>query len=638
MKSSQAASVAVRPERTRPPVNTPASQPATTSIEVPSVVVDMKLPQIRELATRLRFSPDEGRIWMDKRRVVLVQAETFSALREELIATLGIDMTRGLLSRIYYAAGQRDAEDALKAAGPNVSLSDVLNTGGMMHALHGYLLPEHVGRGLTAGNLRSEKYYGEAIWKDSLEDEVHIAKHGVGSHAVCWNAVGYSSGYLSQCAGRSILVREVECRASGSAHCRIIAKPTSQWEDAEDDLRFLLPEPSPPPRVYVPLSMRLDPNNNDVAPWPMPVMQGVSTSEPTFVGASTSFYVLQHKIDRVAPTQATVLLLGESGVGKSLIAREVHRRSGRANTQFVEVNCAAIPEQLVESELFGVERGAFSGATHSRPGRFEAANGGTLFLDEIGTLSMTAQGKLLRVLQNGELERLGSNKTILTDVRVIAATNEDLKLAVREGRFREDLYFRLNVFPIVVQPLRERRDDIPLLTDALLTRFAKRHGRNLSGIASRAMQALIHHTWPGNVRELENVLERGVIMVQGDELLDIHHLSNADDTLASPGYFGVGRMGRLATNTEIDTDQAALPLQDGFSTSVSALAEVLVLQGKGCLPEMEDALVRAAVKQTGGNITRAAGLLGISRSQLDYRYKKIDCGIDLSVEPMPNLQ
>lgn len=610
-------------------MNTPASVSATTGIEVPSVVVDMKLPQLRELATRLRFSPDEGRIWMDKRRVVLLQAETFSALREELIATLGMDMTRGLLSRIYYAAGQRDAEDAMKIAGPNASWNDLLNTGGRIHALQGYVLPEHSGRGFAAGDLRSDDYYGEAIWKDSLEDEVHVAKHGIGSQAVCWSAVGYCSGYLSQCAGRSILVREVECRASGSAHCRIIAKPASQWEGAEDDLRFLLTEPAPPPRVHVPLSMRLDPRNDDVKPWPMPVMQGHSDSQSSFVGASASFYVLQHKIDRAAPTQATILLLGESGVGKSLIAREVHRRSGRANAQFVEVNCAAIPEQLVESELFGVERGAFSGATHSRPGRFEAANGGTLFLDEIGTLSMTAQGKLLRVLQSGEMERLGSNKTILADVRVISATNEDLKLAVQEGRFREDLYFRLNVFPIVVQPLRERRDDIPLLTDALLARFAKRHGRKVSGIASRAMQALIHHTWPGNVRELENVLERGVIMVQGDELLDIHHLSNADDTLASPSYFGIGRMGQLATNMEIDTDRATLPSQGDSTSSVSAIAEALVNQGKACLPAMEDALVRAAVKQTGGNITRAATLLGLSRSQLDYRVKKIESGTDL---------
>ncbi|WP_442857481.1 helix-turn-helix domain-containing protein [Acidovorax sp. T1] len=168
---------------------------------------------------------------------------------------------------------------------------------------------------------------------------------------------------------------------------------------------------------------------------------------------------------------------------------------------------------------------------------------------------------------------------------------------------------------------------MPLLTDALLTRFSKRHGRNPTGIAARAMQALIHHGWPGNVRELENVLERGVIMIQGDELLDIHHLSNADDTLTSPSFFGIGHMGQLATNTEIDTDPSAVSLRnEGTATSVPALAELLVQQGKGRLPEMEDALVRAAIRQAGGNITRAAGLLGISRAQMDYRHKKIDGG------------
>lgn len=607
-------------------MSTPDRPSTPLFMEVPRTVIDLKFPKIRELAERVRFSPDEGRIWMDKRRVALVQADTFADLRAELIAMLGIDMTRGLLTRIYFAAGQRDAMDVSKAAGPNASMNEILTTGGMLHALQGYVLPENVGPGLFATDVRSDDYYGEAIWKESLEDEVHIAKHGVGSHSVCWNSVGYCSGFLSHCAGKIILVREVECRASGSPHCRIVAKPWSKWEDAADDLRFLQMEPTPPVHVYVPLSMRLDPSNKDVAPWPQPNVEG-STNGSVFIGASTSFHLLQHKIDCVAPTQANVLLLGESGVGKSLIAREVHRRSPRVQAMFVEVNCAAIPEQLIESELFGVERGAFSGAVQSRPGRFESASGGTLFLDEIATLSMTAQGKLLRVLQNGEMERLGSNKTITTDVRVIAATNEDLKIAVQEGRFRQDLYFRLNVFPIVVPPLRERRDDIPLLIDVLLKRFSQRHGRKLSGVASRAMQALMHHTWPGNVRELENVLERAVILIQGEELLDISHLSNAEDTLTSPSFFAVAYTGQLATNTEIASTQVQMNAATELSTSVEALAESLVQQGKAHLPEMEDALVRAAIKQTGGNITRAADILGLSRPQLDYRQKKIELAV-----------
>lgn len=586
----------------------------------------MNLPQIRELATRLRFLPNEGRIWMDDRRVLLVQAETFAALREELIATLGWDMTRGLLTRIYYAAGQRDADQALKALGPKASLEDVLNTGGMMHALQGYLLPEHVGRGLAAGDLRRDDYYGEAIWRDSLEDEVHIARYGIGSHAVCWNAVGYCSGYLSRCAGRSILVREVECRASGSSHCRIVARPATMWEDAADDLRFLLTEPAPPPRIHLPLSAQLEVADADAAPWPKPD-GAVAAPGSTLIGTSAGICLVNHKIERVASTEATVLLLGESGVGKSLIAGEVHRRSQRAHNRFVEINCAAIPETLIEAELFGVERGAYSGATQSRPGRFEAAHGGTLFLDEIGTLSLSAQGKLLRALQSGALERLGSNQTISTDARVIAATNEDLKQAVKERRFREDLYFRLNVFPIVVPPLRERRDDIPLLVDTLLARFAPRHRRRLAGVSSRAMQALIHHDWPGNVRELENVLERGVILAEDDALLDIHHLSNADDTLATPRFFGVGQKGRLADSRHGARGAMFSEEEPGSVEAIRNLAEDLVQQGPVPLAEMEEALVCAAIRQADGNITRAAQILGLTRAQLDYRSKKISPGV-----------
>lgn len=348
--------------------------------------------------------------------------------------------------------------------------------------------------------------------------------------------------------------------------------------------------------------------------------------DSTLVGASGAFFALQQRIDRVAPTQATVLLVGERGVGKSLIAREVHRRSARALSLFVEVNCSAIPEQLIEAELFGAERGAFSGASHSRTGRFESATGGTVFLDEIAALNMTVQGKLLRVIQTGEVERLGNSQTTFADVRVIAATNEDLKAAVQDGRFREDLYFRLHVFPIVVQPLRERREDIPPLIDLLLARFAERHRRRVTGIAPRALQALIDHTWPGNVRELESVLERGVIMIQGEERIDIHHLSSVDDRLTSPISSCIWRVGQSASRSAVVSDQPAQDVDEQrVAMSVSELAEALVRQGSASLPALEEALLRAAVKHTAGNISRAASILGLSRSQLDYRYKKIEC-------------
>ena len=232
---------------------------------------------------------------------------------------------------------------------------------------------------------------------------------------------------------------------------------------------------------------------------------------------------------------------------------------------------------------------------------------------------MTAQGKLLRVLQSGAMERLGSNQTIITDVRLIAATNENLKYAVQQGKFREDLYFRLNVFPIAVPPLRERRSDIPLLVAVLLQRFAQRHGRNPQGISTRAMHALMHHHWPGNVRELENVVERAIIMLQGQEVLDVRHLSSADDVLASPSYFGLDpRSGQLASH-----DMNEAEVDAGSSLSTTQWAEQAIAQGQGQLPALEDALVRAALAHTGGNISQAAHLLGITRAQLDYRHKKM---------------
>ncbi len=594
--------------------NTPASHDLSKPmVAVPEVLVDMKLATVRDLTARLRFSPSEGHIWLDEQRMVMLHSEAFSSMREELIASLGTDTARGLLTRIGYAAGCRDADMAWKVVGSQASIHELMRAGAVMHAMQGFVLPENLLQRNPEEPLNKDAFYSEWIWKQSIEDEGHIKHHGVGNHAVCWSEVGYSSGYLSTCVGRRILVREIECRAMGHPHCRNIAKPAAQWEDAAEDLRFMEPQPQPPTKVYVPANL---PSAVDRASQP-----AKAAPDDFVVGASTVSHVLRHKLLRVATTNATVLLLGESGVGKSLIAREVHRNSRRANQSFIEVNCAAIPEQLIESELFGIERGAYSGAVASRAGRFEAADGGTLFLDEIATLSMTAQGKLLRVLQNGEFERLGSNKTLKTDVRVITATNENLQTAVREGRFREDLFFRLNVFPLVIQPLRERREDIPLLTDAILARFARRHGRSLQGITPRAMRAILHHSWPGNIRELENVLERGVILCQDDELIDTHHLFSVDNAHQGSALLGVGHGGLLTPLNDM-ADAAADTA--GHSDTLDTLADGLLREGRATLGDMEDAMTRAALKQTGGNISKAAALLGITRAQLDYRVKKLE--------------
>jgi formate hydrogenlyase transcriptional activator len=236
------------------------------------------------------------------------------------------------------------------------------------------------------------------------------------------------------------------------------------------------------------------------------------------VGGSAALRRILQQVEAVAPTDATVLICGETGAGKELIARALHDRSPRRQRTFVKLNCAAIPTGLLESELFGHEKGAFTGAIGQKVGRFELAHHGTLFLDEVGDIPLELQPKLLRVLQEQEFERLGSTKTIKTDVRLVAATNRDLAQLVAEGRFRSDLYYRLNVFPLLLPPLRERREDIPLLVRHFTQRYAQRLGRRIETVPSAVLEALVRYPWPGNIREMQNVIERAVILSPGQSL------------------------------------------------------------------------------------------------------------------------
>src|SRR6201993_3304377 len=251
---------------------------------------------------------------------------------------------------------------------------------------------------------------------------------------------------------------------------------------------------------------------------------GQRYKHPNVVARSAKMQEVLATVERVAPTNATVLLGGESGVGKDLIARAIHEKSRRAAGPFIKINSTAIPENLLESELFGYEKGAFTGATTSKPGKFELADKGTLFLDEIGDVPPAIQVKLLRVLQEREFERLGGTRTLKVDVRLIAATNKDLRAALEQGTFREDLYYRLNVVPVDIPPLREHKEDIPDLVNLFLTRFAKDSGTPKPALSTEAIQVLLQHPWPGNVRELENIIERGVTLSAGSTLYaaDIH--------------------------------------------------------------------------------------------------------------------
>jgi DNA-binding NtrC family response regulator len=319
------------------------------------------------------------------------------------------------------------------------------------------------------------------------------------------------------------------------------------------------------------------------------------------LGQSPVIESLRQLIRKVARTQATVLIQGESGTGKELVARALYRQSPRATAPFIKVNCAAIPENLIESEFFGHEKGAFTGAMTKREGRFELAHGGTILLDEISEISPTVQAKLLRVLQERELERVGGNRTIKVDVRVISTTNRHLEESVERKEFRQDLFFRLNVVPMVVAPLRERKEDIPLLAEQFRQRFARKHGIEVVGISPNCMSALVDHSWPGNVRELQNVLERAVILCSEGGVLETSHLGMT----AQSGAPSAG---------------AALP----FAAMPSSAEED---GGKfQTLSEIEKRHILAALHRSKGNRTHAAKMLDISirtlRNKLnEYRYK-----------------
>jgi DNA-binding NtrC family response regulator len=312
---------------------------------------------------------------------------------------------------------------------------------------------------------------------------------------------------------------------------------------------------------------------------------GKRYEHPNIVARSAKMQEVLATAERVAATNSTVLLGGESGVGKDLIARAIHEKSRRASGPFIKINSTAIPENLLESELFGYEKGAFTGAATSKPGKFELADKGTLFLDEIGDVPPATQVKLLRVLQEREFERLGGTKTIKVDVRLVAATNRDLRAALEDGTFREDLYYRLNVVPIDIAPLRERKEDIPELVELFISRCERGSGKQIMGISADGLEVLMSHHWPGNVRELQNVVERACALATGSTL----------------------------TAADIRLDLRSKPAESNHG---------FLPEGQS-LEQWEDEMIREALRRAHGNKSQAARLLGLSRNALRYRLSKI---------------
>ena len=330
------------------------------------------------------------------------------------------------------------------------------------------------------------------------------------------------------------------------------------------------------------------------------------------VGVSAAFIRTRRLLEKVAATDATVLFMGESGVGKELFSTQLHALSRRADKPFVAINCAAIPETLIESELFGVEKGAFTGATTSRAGYFERAVRGTLFLDEISSLTYVAQGKVLRALQEHTIERVGGSKTISVDVRVIAACNVDLAAEVAAGRFRQDLYFRLCVFPVLIPPLRERRDDIPLLMAHFLEFYSHRHARKLRGFTRRATNALLKYNYPGNIRELQNLIERGVVYADDGGKVDVVHLFVGSEPLP-PFTVSLAADGRLSRE----------PLDQRVSDASKTREHQNSVPSCAPFEETERAAYLSALDQSAGSIAGAARLLKISRPQLEYQLRRL---------------
>ena len=564
-----------------------------------SDVDDKQHPTVEDISECLFFSPGDGRIWLQDQRMMLLHAEAMGSLRRELIDSLGQEQARGFLTRAGYTSGALFAQ-LVRKQWPDVEPGAAAMAGARLHALVGMVKVEliHIRYDPETGD-----YEGEFIWHNSSEDDEHIKAYGIGGSPACWMQAGYATGYVSTLFGQLIVFREITCRSMGERNCRVIGKPAAQWDDVAQDLRYLRV------RDFVGES------SNGMSLPSAAALPNAPSDSAAMVGASSSFNAACHLLHRVAPTTATVLFTGESGVGKEKFATMLHKISPRNKEAFVAVNCAAIPETLVESELFGVERGAYTGAGSSRPGRFERAHGGTLFLDEIGTLSYSAQGKLLRALQEGMIERVGGTRGISVDVRIVAATNVDLREAVKQGRFRDDLFFRLNVFPVHLPPLRERRDDIPLLMSHFLRHYSERHSRPALGFTQAAVKILLNYDYPGNIRELQNLIERAIIIASENEMIDAHHLFTSGEQL-NKSVFSVAQDGHLSTSSG-NSSQCELK-KSGFVPTNPLSADAK----RKTLGEIEDDLMRKALSESAGNVSAAARILGITRPQLAYRLRR----------------
>jgi len=544
---------------------------------------------VGDLLSRLRFNAGTGHIWLDEHRMLLLHTRALAELRKELLDSLGVNRARGLLIRMGFASGQRDGELAVKERLNGMPCDKAFMLGPQLHSIEGAVQVEMLQMEL---DLKTKHFYGEFTWTNSWECEAHVADFGYGDDPQCWQQIGYASGYTSAFVGRLIVFKETECRSMGDSHCRIIGQAAEAWHD-DEYIDYFRPQ-----RIgerLIDFSIGLE---------HLRAVQPRREYDNKLVGVSPGFRAAFELLKRAAPSAITVLLLGETGVGKEVFARWLHDNGPRSGGPFIAVNCAAIPADLIEAELFGVEKGAYTGAHMARAGRFERAHNGTLFLDEAGDLPLATQVKLLRVLQTGEIERLGAEAPIKLNVRIVAATNVDLQAAMTASKFRSDLFYRLNTFPITIPPLRERTADIAPLVQRFVEKYSDLYSKKLRGLTDRAMRDVLGQPWPGNIRELENTIERAVLLAPEGGAIEAAHLwsSGAPST----------------TEQQLDARGQVSTPRDG---SLDGLCDQVLGQHID-LASLEQRLMQIAMQRSKGNLSQAARLLGITRPQLAYRLKK----------------
>ncbi len=533
---------------------------------------DLRLEEI------VRFS--EGTLSLQGREVVLHSLHAFAQFRKDLVDTVSVEHTRSFLTRFGYFQGQADASMLVN----NFSWDDdleLIKAGCKLHSLEG--IARDIVNSLEYDS-QSGKFLMEISWVDSKEAQEHLYVLGKSEAPVCWILSGYFSGFVSLCLKRDVYFIETSCKAQGKNVCHATGKDAASWgEEIKPHVKYFK---SHDIKLKIEkLTEQLKEKAALLKKYEKEIEALGTAAKPSFIEIHSKAY--KHVLvvaNKVAPFDSTVLITGETGAGKEVMAKYIHRLSPRSKGPFIAVNCGALPESLLESELFGHKAGAFTGAIKDRVGLFEEANGGTVFLDEIGDVSAAMQLKILRVLQEHEILRVGESISRKVDIRVIAATNRDLKDLIRQGKFREDLFYRLSVMELQVPSLRDRKEDILPLTRFFVDRLSKKLKiRNLQ-IDSSCVELLQRYNWPGNVRELENVIERAAILSPDGRILPEH----LPAVVSNPG--------RMTFET--------------------------VLEGNPSLEEVQRAYIERVLEQTGGNRAKAARILGIDVTTLWRKLKK----------------